>query len=406
VRWVDGPQGTRKPYLIDDHYTESGFAYLPVNRTEWAELDLVARRGESRFVAGLFASEFSDWAEQPSKGHSTPAFAFAEHTWRPDPLQIRLRGGMFWERMAYFDAYDTYVLGRTHISGLMVDARAFDVGYVKAGFGAHARTQVRGFSPLAWAVAGADLGWMDLGLYALHTSTGDDDDQFDESFEKGSLTVYGADLKLAVPHVGPLHAAFAYYDAEKVEFLSESLEVLNSMGGNNLRQNFLGNQDTGTGEMQIFALEMTWQVSRTLRLIDGAVAKAMRGLDVRLFGMHAHVATPHERASITDEFKNDRVYFKWGTELFYRPVFTGFSQPFVALRFDRVILDTDHDSLAFRVLTPRIGITPTQGLNLFASYSNYTYGDNLQPRRDVLNRAGEDTRPDEHAFKLEAEVAW
>ncbi len=407
IRFVDSPLGERGPYLIDDHYTESGFAYLPVNETEWAELVLSAEHGRTRVVAGIFASEFSDWAEQPSKGHSTPATAFAEHTWDTEPLDVRLRMGMFWERMGYLDSYDTYVFGRTHIGGASLHTKILDVGYLRAGFGAHARTQVRGFSPLGWVVAGADLwGWADIGLYGLKTWTDDDDDQFNESFQKGSLTVWGVDAKGALPYVGKLHFAFAFYDADKTEFIGESLELLHSSGGNNLRQNFLGNIENGTGEIQVTAVELLWQPHRTLAAGSRDAARALEGLDLRFFELSAHVATPHERAEITDDFKNDRVYFKWGGELFYRPVPTGWSEPFVALRYDRVLLDADHESLAFRVVTPRIGVTPAPGMDFFVAYSNYGYGANLQPRREVLNRVGEDTRPDEHVFKLQAEAAW
>ncbi len=406
VRWVDSPTGERHPYLIDDHYTESGFAYLPVNETEWAELALSAEKGRTRLVAGLFASEFSDWAEQPSKGHSTPATAFAEHTWETQPVVLRLRAGMFWERMGYVEAYDTYLFGRTHIGGASAALRALEVAYLRAGFGVHARTQVRGFSPVGWVVIGGDLGWLDVGLHYAKTWTDDDDDQFDDSFQSGELSVLGAELKVAIPYVGKLHGAFAFYEASKTEFLGDSLELLHSTGGNNLRQNFLGNLDNGTGEIQVTAFDLVWQPRRTLALVSRGAADALDGLDARLFGMSAHVATPHDRAQPTDEFKNDRLYLKWGGELFYRAVPTGVTQPFVALRYDRVVTDSDHESLSFRVLTPRLGVTPTAGADFFLAYSRYDYGENLKPRRDVLNRVGEDTRPDEHVFKLQAEVAW
>lgn len=407
VRVVDSPKGDREPYLVDDNYTESGFAYLPVNETEWAEMNLEAHFGESRFVAGLFAAQYSDWSEQPSKGHSTPAYAFVEHTWRPDPVVVQMRAGMFWERMGYVDAYDTYVIGRTRQSGLQVDIKAFDLAYLRMGFGAHARTQVRGHAPIGWAVLGADLGWLDVGLHAVHTWTNDDDDQFNESFRRGSMTVYGADVMAAVPFVGPLHLAIGFYDADKIEFLSESLEVLHSIGGNNLRQNFLGNQNEGTGEIQNTALELTWNVHRTVAAFASEqTARKFEGLDLKLFGMRAHVATPHERTDIADEFKNDRVYFKWGAELFYQALPTVLHQFYASVRFDRVILDTDHEALSFRVWTPRLGVRPNKGMDVWLSYSSYAYGDLLQPRREVLNRVGEDTRPDEHVFKLQAEMAW
>ena len=55
VRFLDKPLGARGPYLVDDNYAQSGFAYLRVNETEWVELALSAQRENTRFVAGIFA---------------------------------------------------------------------------------------------------------------------------------------------------------------------------------------------------------------------------------------------------------------------------------------------------------------------------------------------------------------
>ena len=130
LRLVDGPQGKRGPYLIDDNYTESGFGYLRVNEREWVEFFLSAEQGATRLVLGLQTSELSDWGFgdglEPLT-RTSPALAFVEHTiGNPDELNARLRVGMMWERLGYLEPYDTYLIGRTHIAGGSVHLKIID----------------------------------------------------------------------------------------------------------------------------------------------------------------------------------------------------------------------------------------------------------------------------------------
>ena len=109
-----GLTGDRRPYLIDDQYFLSGFAYTRVSEREWVETFMSATKGNTRVVIGLFTSELSDWAqaEQP-KGQKGIATAFVDHRWTPTAqLKIDARVGVFWERLGYLDAYDTYLFAR------------------------------------------------------------------------------------------------------------------------------------------------------------------------------------------------------------------------------------------------------------------------------------------------------
>ena len=98
-----GITGDRRPYLIDDQYFLSGFAYTRVSEREWAELFVSAQRGNTRIVTGLFSSELSDWAQaELPKGQKGIATAFVDHRWEPhDDLKIDGRVGVFWERLGY-----------------------------------------------------------------------------------------------------------------------------------------------------------------------------------------------------------------------------------------------------------------------------------------------------------------
>ncbi|MEC9072165.1 MAG: hypothetical protein VX938_07290, partial [Myxococcota bacterium] len=128
LRLQGNPADVRFPYLVDDDYYQSGFNYLRNNEKEWVELFFGAKRDNTRFVAGLFASELSDWSKAAFPGQGGISTAFLEQggqlgNW----LTFRARAGMFWERFGYVQPYDTYLFGRTHISGLSLTARLFDM---------------------------------------------------------------------------------------------------------------------------------------------------------------------------------------------------------------------------------------------------------------------------------------
>jgi len=409
LRTHDSPLGDRPPYLIDDRYFESGFAYTRVNESSWAELALSAEKGRTRFVAGLFASEFSGWSQVKLEEQSGVATGFVEHTWEPldDLLEIDVRAGVFWERMGYVEPYDTYLFGRTHVAAAALGVRVLDALFVRLGRGAHAKVANQGFTSVSWLALGVDTDGLEVGLYGVDTATEDGDYEFGPLKDaSSSLGILGAQAKVAVPGFGRLHAGLARYEAKTVEFLGDAIEVLHATGGQKLTANYLGDEDKGTGEILAWTWDLVWQPRRTLSLLAGPDAgRPLAGLDLRLFGMTAHVIGKHQREDPAEN-RHDRHYLKWGSELFYRPLVLGWQQPFVALRYDRVILDMDHESLAFRVLTPRLGVTPEEGLDVFVSYSSYSYGDNLYAMPDVRQSVGAETRPDSHAFKLQAQIRW
>ena len=79
---------------------------------------------------------------------------------------------------------------------------------------------------------------------------------------------------------------------------------------------------------------------------------------------------------------------------------------FFAFRFDRVILDRDYESRSFRVVTPRVGVTPAPGLDIFLAYSRYWYGDNIRLRPNQIPGDLSVTQPDERVMKMQAQVRW
>ena len=89
-----------------------------------------------------------------------------------------------------------------------------------------------------------------------------------------------------------------------------------------------------------------------------------------------------------------------------RPHWHDWQWLFAAIRYDRVILDTQHESLAFRVFTPRFGVTPREGFDVFAAWSVYEYGAHVRLRPNQIQGDVSVTQPDDYALKLQAQVSW
>ena len=415
-----GISGDRRPYLIDDQYDLSGFAYTRANEHEWVELFLSAEREQTRVVVGLFTSELSDWSQASlPQGQKGIATAFIDQRWSPSQhINLDARIGVFWERMGYIDAYDTYLFARTHIGGGRLTLTALDTFYLKVGLGAHQGdpTLQRGFTTMQWMSIGARWRWLDTALYGIKTQTNDGeygDGPLQDTLTKEDIfiQVYGGDLYLKVPRVGQVHFGIAYIDAQNVLYLGDAHELLHSSGGgvDGLKSRYLG--ETGTGEILATTFELQWRVRETFTALFNALLKVVGDSQVRLFGMSAHVVS-YGQSERPDQNFHDRHYLKWGAEALYRPrtLLKGY---FLGARFDRVILDTDFDSLSFRVITPRFGYTPLEGIDFFMAYSLYAYGENIRLNSQQLRNQTIPTGyrhfdgpPDERVFKLQAQARW
>lgn len=411
LRFNGGFSAPRPPYLVDDNYYLSGFGYIRINESEYAELFLSVEHERTRFVVGLMASQFSDWSETTLQGQQGIATAFVEHRWPVIPeLTLGIRAGMFWDRYGYSSQYDTYMLGRFHIAGARLSARVLDMFYARAGFGAHADliNANQGFTPAAWITGGVDLGFAEAGLFYASAWTKDSEREF-SLVENGSLTVTGGEARAAIPYFGPAWASLAFYRSRASLFTAPALEVLHSTGGRGLTQNFLGqDSDNGTGEFLVGAFSLTWEPERALQQLAGAsTARYLRGLDISLFGMFAYVASNQASENPLENF-HERLWFKWGFEPVYRPQFEYLSWLFVGLRYDRVILDKDHESLSFRVLTPRLGVSALDDprLDIWLAYSSYSYGENVRLRPNQIPGDRSVTTPDDSVIKLQAQIIW
>jgi hypothetical protein len=277
------------------------------------------------------------------------------------------------------------------------------------GFGAHAEviTNNQEFTPSVWGKLGVDFEWVEANAFAMWTWTEDTERQF-SLIEEGEVRVVGGDLRLALPFVGPLSTAVSHVTADQASWTANSWELLHSQGGRGLTQNFFGmNSEDGTGEILTTVVDLQWQLRRTLApwIADNEAIRALSGFNARLFAMTSWVFS-EQQSENPAENRHDRLYVKWGAEALYRPPWEGWSQFFVAFRFDRVILDADHESLAFRVITPRIGVSPLEELDVFLSYSRYEYGENIQLRPNQISGDPAATEPDTEVLKIQAQLRW
>ncbi|MEE2758273.1 MAG: hypothetical protein VYA30_16560 [Myxococcota bacterium] len=416
VRFMDKPGGDQGPDLVDDNYGQSGFAYLRINETEWVEMTLSAVKGNTRVVSGVMANNLSDWSDR-SGSSSTPAFAFVEHDSQlTKDIELTTRVGMFWRRLGYLDAYDTYLIGRTHLAGAMLQLKAFDLIDIEAGLGAHDRNprEAFGFGPTNWFRAGITHLGSNVNGYFLKT-TNEDNDPSKSYTKTGDLAVIGFDANLVLKHFGRLEYIFSFIKANNAEFIGRGVELLHSLDGKNLKLNFLGSEQNGTGEIQNQGLDATWVLSDTLDAFGSGSPAWLKGLELGLSGMLSWVATPHEQADVGDPGKNDRLYYKWGTDLRYKPLWLAKGRALFACRYDRVVTHADQDSLSFRAISPRLGWMLNDGVTAFVQYSKYSYGDNVTAAyfselAEKATRSGNanlgETTPTDNVFKIQVQASW
>jgi hypothetical protein len=382
-------QGKREPYLVDNDYFLSGFAYTRLYEPDWSELFFSARHGNYKAEFGIFASLYSDYASARLENQFGIAQASVTAEKFLDQEALSLQLGVFWDRFGYIQPYDTYVFGRTHQGGVKLAYKLPGNGKVQAGIGIHQAElqQNLGMTPIAHLAGSYPVTpELELGAYALRTWTRDERQL--SPIQDGTMWVTGADAHYKLPGArGTAQVAFAFYDMTKVLYLAPALEVMHSTGGRGLTENFLGTDasEDGTGRMYTLAADVPVKITDKI---------GMRG-----FGMASWV-----RSKQVDEMdpainKDRRMYLKWGLEPSYRLL----EQLQVSMRFDRVILDIYDSENSFRILSPKLAFPLDTWGEIFVMYSHYWYGDKVHLRAGQVPL---ETEPDRDVLKLQAQVVW
>lgn len=400
-----GTDGPRTPNLVDNDYYRSGFAYLRIHETDWAELFLSASSHEVTLTLGMFASLFSDSGEMrldTQWGIAQASLAWEHKFQNPYFKRLLIQAGAFWNRLGFIDAYDTYVFGRTHQMGIKVEAEFpwVEVGF---GFGAHLglTSQKQGFTPLIYGHALIKPPWpVTLGFYVLHEWSNDKPPL--AQMEDAKMTTLGFEIKVDVPYLrGPLQIIpWAYYTMENAVFLTEAIEVLHSTGGKGLMDNFLGDRqgsDQGDGSFPyVGAIDFPatiWAGRPSWPILSGAMR-------LRLFGMLAYVKSPQDFPDDPSKNRNKRTYLKWGFE----PQIGVFPWLHLGLIFNRVVMDLYDGENSFRAITPRLTFQVFKWGSIYMQYTRYSYGDKVSLRAGQVQ--GSISLPDEDIFKIQATAVW
>ena len=381
-------QGTREPYLVDNDYYLSGFAYTRLYEPDWSELHFSASKGNYKAEFGMFASLYSDYAQASVANQLGIAQASVTANKFLDNDALSVQVGVFWDRYGYIEPYDTYLYGRTHQGGAKVAYALPGGGRVQGGIGFHQAElqQNLGLTPIAHVAGVYPVGPIELGAYGIRTWTRDERQL--SPIKNGTMYVGGLDAKYKIPgDHGTAYLGFGYYHMDKSLYLAPALEVMHSTGGRGLTENFLGldASDDGTGKMYTLATDVKGKID----------ARA----GVRVFGMATWVRSPQVDEMDPLKNKDQRLYFKWGVE----PSYLVLPKLRLSARFDRVILDVYDSENSFRVLSPKIAFPLDNWGELFFQYSHYWYGDKVQLRSGQVPL---ETMPDHDVFKLQAQVVW
>ncbi|HSD90231.1 MAG TPA: hypothetical protein VLB44_22030 [Kofleriaceae bacterium] len=378
----------REPYLVDNDYYLSGFAYTRLYEPDWSELFFSAKHGDYKAEFGLFASLYSDYATARLENQLGVAQASvsAKHFAGVDPLSVQV--GVFWDRFGYIEPYDTYIYGRTHQGGAKL---AYDLpggGRVQTGIGIHQAQlqQNLGLTPVAHIAGAYPIGPIEVGAYTLRTWTRDKRQL--SPIQDGTMWVAGIDARYKMPdNRGSAYLAFGYYNMDHVLYLAPALEVMHSTGGRGLTENFLGldSSEDGSGHMYTLAADVKTNITDQIGL--------------RAFGMSTWVRSPQVDEMDPQINRDRRLYLKWGLDPSYQVI----EKVRLSARYDRVILDVYDSENSFRVLSPRITFPLDTWGELFFMYSHYWYGDKVRLRPGQVPL---ETMPDSNVFKLQAQVVW
>jgi hypothetical protein len=406
----EGKFELRSPYLIDNDFYNSGFAYTPVNETPYGELFLMAGNRSLTATVALMGAEFSDSSEV----HINNQMGFSQGylTYRYDPhllkgvkTHLQIKGGAFWDRFGYLEHYDTYIFGRTHQVGYQarLDAEYGDWHLsLLQGLGAHLENVQanQAFSLLnTLRLAATYKTAAEVGIYYLRSWSQDKPPL--TQLQDADMLVLGADARLNSPTLGRLYLAGSSLSAHESLFLSPTIETLHSLGGTGLTDNYFGTtgSDNGTGDILSVGWQYDYSLATLLRhLQPGSRPLAGGDMTLSFYGLYSYVES-QQASSDPSTNKNERKYYKYGLEYGY------WALPWAGLstRYDRVVLDVDDDRNSFRIFSARFNLRARwmgEGL-IYLQYSHYFYGDR------ITLRPGQEpgvTTPDENVAKLQAQM--
>ena len=356
----------------------------------WTEIFLGYGNGtvESKIAIQAFNltdASFNDTDEQGAQIGISQAFVSVT----PDlsdmieNLRANVRVGAFWNQYGgsgKYDAgaYDTYVIGRTHIIGgtyhLDLDLDS-DTIWFEQGVGVKqpspSVSQNTKFTLLHHAHAGVNLdsNALLLGLHYMHSWTQEQDHQcvsdptqgaalgacpwqgtVREDPNDGRLDVYGADLRLNMDAFGEFFVGYSLIWAEYASTVDAAIEVAHAGGGGFFTSGvtgvYLNERGNNAGDLQGngHVHNVLAQYDFSLSTLIGPDVFGTATLDGSLFGMFSAVTSQDDPGA--DGMKR----LKFGADLEFAPL-EWFA---VGFRGDRLMPNSKISEQNYTVLSPRI----------------------------------------------------
>jgi hypothetical protein len=409
----EGGYNYRTPFLIDDDYFRSGFAYTPVNESDFTELYLSVGNDKVTGTVQFQGSLFSDAAKTDISRQ--PGISQGWLTFRTNldfvpffKARLRVKGGAFWERYGHLPKYDTYIFARTHQLGenVRLELEHDDwIFWLQHGIGTHLEdiSANQGLTLLHYASVGASWArTVELGGYFFDNLARDK--RALSQLTDGSMSIVGVDLRADTHVAGRLYGATSYISAENATFMAPAVEVMHSSGGRGITENYLGTQssENGTGSLWNVGVQYDLSLAELYKGWTGNGSPLPWNGDVAasLYGLYTFVQSKQQSADPLVN-RDDRKSFKWGADAGYRIT----EWMAASLRYDRIVLDVDDSANSFRIISPRLAFF-TSFLTremLFVQYSRYIYNERIRLRTGQQNL---ETMPDDHVLKIQAQMTF
>ena len=410
----EGSSNYRTPLLIDDDYFHSGFAYTPLNETDFAELYLSVGTDKVTATIQFQGSLFSDAAKTDVSRQ--PGLSQGWLTYRTGldfvpffKTRLRVKGGAFWERYGHLPKYDTYIFARTHQMGenIRLEFEKDDLTFwIQHGLGTHLEdiTNNEGLTLLHYASIGASYArTVEIGGY-IFDNKARDKRQLNALLTDSTLGIVGVDVRADTHLAGRVYAATSFITADQASYMASAVEVMHSSGGRGLTENYLGTQssENGTGSLWNVAMQHDLSFADIYKGWTGSASPLPWHGDVTgsLFGVYTFTQSKQQSADPLVN-RDDRKSFKWGAEAGYR--ITEWMS--ASMRYDRIVLDVDDSANSFRILSPRLSFFTsfiTREM-LFIQYSRYLYNERIRLRQGQENL---EFFPHDNVLKIQAQMTF
>lgn len=408
----EGDYNWRTPYLIDDDYFRSGFAYTRVSESDWSELYLSVGNDRVTATFGLQGTLFSD-AARPIIDRQL-GIAQGWLTYRA-PLEfipffkarLRVKGGAFWERFGHLPMYDTYIFARIHQMGENVRLeleRDKTTLWLQHGIGTHLEdiASNQGLTLLNYASVGASYDrTIEIGGYIFDSRARDKRPL--KELTDATISIVGIDVRADTHWAGRFYGATSYISAEQSQWQSPAIEAMHSFGGRGLTENYFGTErsENGTGSLWNVGFQYDMSLADTFKYASGSSPLPWGGdVTASLFGLYSFIQSKQQSPDPLIN-RDDRKSFKWGADAGWRITdWVGLST-----RYDRVVLDVGDSANSFRIISPRLAFYTsfiTREM-LFIQYSRYIYNERIRLRAGQVQL---ENFPDDHAFKIQAQMTF